>query len=133
MSAHTKYSYKLRPTYGLGEMLIEFFELDQDVLINDLIKLFSNKGFDIGETEEVWMVDEVWTTVNSKTGKFTIIKDTYGFVFLMASDTFEVIYEVDEILEKNDHFEKEEVNFDDYKLDKKQPGIEDEGSVDSAD
>jgi len=132
MKSGTKYGYQLRPTYGFDEMLIEFFEPDQDTLIDNLIKLFSQNGCEIGETEEVWMVDEVWTSVSSNAGEFTIIKDVYGFVFLMVSKNQQIIYEVDEILNKNASFEKEEVNFEDYRLDKKEPGPIDENKSDSA-
>lgn len=49
-------------------------------------------------------------------GEFTISKDIFGFVFIMAENNQECISKINSILEVTENFEKVVVNFEDYKL-----------------
>lgn len=127
------YTYKFRPLYGTEDMIIEFFVLNKAQLIEDLILVFKEKGFEVTGSEDMWMVEETWYHIKSKTVKFTIADALYGYVFIFPTDKNEYIFDIDNILKNNPLFEKEDVDFDDYKLNKPKSMDEDSGNNDKSD
>ncbi len=49
-------------------------------------------------------------------GEFTISKDNWGFVFIMAENNQECVSKINSILEVAENFEKVKVDFEKYKL-----------------
>ncbi len=78
----------------------------------------------IESVQDLWMNDEVMLKCESKEGKFLISKDVWDLVFIMDAESPNVINEIDKILNGSDLFQKEHVDFSDYKLQK-------EGSIQS--
>ena len=69
----------------------------------------------VDTVEDLWMNDEVLLHVSSDKGVFTLSKDIWDFAFIMAENNQPCIKLIDEVLNNNNLFEKEEVNFEDYK------------------
>ena len=68
--------------------------------------------------QDLWMNDEVIFTVDSDHGQFLLSKDNWDFALIMAEDNQSCILSIDKILSSNSIFKKEEVDFNDYKLEK---------------
>ena len=110
------YKYHLRPGYGSDKLLLQFFIDDNDVSFNnDLLATLQAINPKIDSIEDFWMNDEIVFCISSSCMNFYLSKDIWGFAFIMAENNQLAIKIIDEILSRSDLFEKEEVDFDDYK------------------
>jgi len=110
------YKYHLRPGYGSTELLLQFFLDDADTAFNsDLLTTLKTINPQIEAIQDLWMNDEVIFQISSNEGSFSLSKDIWGFAFIMADSNQLAIKRIAEILERSALFEKEEVDFDNYK------------------
>ena len=110
------YLYHLRPGYGSDKLLLQFFLDGDDVAFNnDLLATLQDINPKIDLVEDLWMNDEVVFHISSKHETFYLSKDIWGFAFIMAENNQLAIKIIDEILSRSDLFEKEEVDFDNYR------------------
>lgn len=110
------FSYKVRPGYGSDNLLIEFGRTGEiKPFILKLRELLEADGFIFGDTQDIWMNDEVWIELISSNGKSMITVDVWDFVFILADNNQEDIERIDKVLLKSNLFEKEEVDFSEYK------------------
>ncbi len=112
-----KYTYKMRPAYGGGNMLIEFdIYPDMDKFMEDLAVLLGGNGFSLGEVNDVWMNDEVWVELKSPQGSVMLTKDIWDMVFIMTinDQTPEVILAINDILEASNQFESTPYDIEEY-------------------
>lgn len=113
------YLYRHRPAYGSNKLLIELLPKNADKAFMDtLLNNLKEIELKIESIEDLWMNDEVMLKCESKEGKFLITKDVWDFVFIMDAENSNVINEIDKILNRSDLFQKEHVDFSDYKLKK---------------
>lgn len=110
------YSYKLRPAYGSKKYLIEFGRgTEKESFIPDLIENLKTLNCQIEYTLDLWMNSEIIIQVKSDSGSFELSKDIWDLIFIMAEENQELILKIDGILSENPLYEKESVNFNDYK------------------
>jgi hypothetical protein len=110
------YKYRLRPEYGSEKFLLEFLLDNKDTEFGkDLLTALKDINPKIDAVEDLWMNDEVLLNVSSDKGAFTLSKDIWGFAFILAENNQPCIDLIDEILSNSDLFEKEVVDFKDYK------------------
>ncbi|HTJ48982.1 MAG TPA: hypothetical protein VL443_05965 [Cyclobacteriaceae bacterium] len=110
------YQYKLRPAYGGNNLLLEFFiGSEQDDFMSDLFKAFNELDIQTKSVSDLWMNDEVVLELSSSVGDFSLSKDIWGFVFIMADNNHDGIKILDEHLIKSGNFEKLDVDFNLYK------------------
>ena len=115
-----KYAYKLRPGYNSSELLIEFTKTgNANDFIEQLISLLKKNNFVYKDTSDIWMNDEIWIHLNSDNGKITITKDIWDFVFILGEQNQNDIIIIDKILIESGNYEKENVDYSEYNLDKK--------------
>jgi hypothetical protein len=111
------YKYRLRPGYGSDKLLLEFLLTNTDPEFNkDLFTTLNVLKPRVEKVEDLWMNDEVLLEVSSEMWNFTLSKDIWDFAFIMADNNQLCIKRIDEILCKSSLFEKEEVDFEKYKL-----------------
>jgi hypothetical protein len=68
------------------------------------------------ETLDVWMNDEVWLTISSSVGEFTLTKDIWNFVFIIADEKNQSgIRIIEEHLATSGKFQKVIVDFSQYR------------------
>jgi hypothetical protein len=82
----------------------------------DLFTTLNNLKPRVEKVEDLWMNDEDLLEVSSEMGNFTLSKDIWDFAFVMADNNQLCIKRIDEILCKRSLFEKEEVDFEKYRL-----------------
>lgn len=117
MDKPIKYKYHYRPGYGSDSLLIEFISgVDNEAFGVDLFDAIKEINPQFVGQENLWMNDEILSTVNSDLGQFTISKDIWGLAFLMADDNQSCVFEVNNLLLNDNRFEKVEVDFNDVKL-----------------
>jgi hypothetical protein len=110
------YIYRLRPGYGSDKLLLEFLLTNTDTEFNkDLLTTLKVLNPTVDKVEDLWMNDEVLWQVSSDKGAFTLSKDIWDFAFIMADNNQHCINLIDEILCKSSLFEKEEVDFENYR------------------
>lgn len=110
------YKYRLRPGYGSDKLLLEFLLTNTDTEFNkDLFTTLKDLNPTADKVEDLWMNDEVLLQVSSYKGAFTLSKDIWDFAFIMADNNQHCINLIDEILCKSSLFEKEEVDFENYR------------------
>ena len=108
-----KYKFYFRPAHDSENLLIEFIsgvenaDFGKDIF--DAIKNISPKI--IGQ-EDLWMNDEVLYSVDSTFGIFTLSKDVWNLAFIMNENNQPVLTKINELLIKDDRFQKIEVNSD---------------------
>ena len=88
-------------------------ETDEKFL-NDFSTALHSINSIAGEKVDLWMNDEVIQHFTSDLGKFELSIDIWDCAFIMSKSQ-SVIHKIDEILQTNELFEKEEVDFSDYK------------------
>jgi hypothetical protein len=111
------YKYHLRPGYGSDKLLLEFFLDSSDAEFEkDLFTTLKDINPTVHAVEDLWMNDEVFLHVSVDKGTFTLSKDIWGFAFIMAENNQHCIKLIDEILNNSNLFEKEDVNFENYKI-----------------
>ncbi len=110
------YKYRLRPGYGSDKLLLEFLlDITDTEFQKDLFTTITGLNPKFDTVEDLWMNDEVLLHVSSDSGKFTLSKDIWDFAFIMAENNQACINLIDEILRNSILFEKEEVDFENYK------------------
>lgn len=110
------YKYRLRPGYGSDKLLLEFFLNDTDTEFDKILFItLKDINLKVDTVEDLLMNDEVLMHVSSDKGAFTISKDIWGFAFIMAENNQPCIDLLDGILSKSELFQKEEVDFENYK------------------
>lgn len=111
------FQYCLRLGYGSVNLLLEFFLGSQDADFDKvLFKVLESINPKVDAIEDLWMNDAILLQVSSDVGKFTISKDVWGFVFIMADENQHCIMRIDEVLGNSELFEKREVNYAEYKI-----------------
>ena len=108
--------FRLRPAYGSKELLIEFTSgPEKENFISTLGKALNSINVKIIGSKDLWVNDELLFEANSDLGTFSISIDTWSLAFITSKENQIVISEIDSILNENKYFEKEAVNFEDYK------------------
>jgi hypothetical protein len=111
-----QYKYRLRAGYGSNKLLLEFPLVGTNTEFGkDLFTAIKDICPNVDTVENLWMNDEVLLHVSSDKGPFTLSKDIWNFAFIMADNNQPCIKLIDEILNNCNLFEKEEVNFEDYR------------------
>ena len=111
-----KYRYKLRPGYNSDILLIEFANgAENESFFEDLKASLSEIDFHYEKIEDVWMNDEVHLHANSSAGPFLLTKDIWDMAFILADDNQDGLVRLDQILSESALFEKEKVDFGDYR------------------
>jgi len=100
-----KYKYRLRPCHDNLEILIEFINIDSD-FISCFIDSLAEINPRVTDIEDLWVNDEVLLHIQTERGTFLFSKDIYDFVFIMSEENQYIIYQIDELLEKNNVFLK---------------------------
>jgi len=96
-------------------LLLEFLLASTDTEFDkDLFTALKDIDPKVDTIEDLWVNDEVLLHVSSDKGTFTLSRDIWGFAFIMAENNQPCIKLIDEILNSNNLFKKEEVNFEDY-------------------
>ena len=113
------YKYYLRPAYGSKNLLLEFFIGSPETNFqDDLFLALESLALNIESVEDAFLSDSIVLHINSNKGKFLICKDVWGYVIIMAPDNQPCIILINDILNKSNRFEKEEVDFENYKKSK---------------
>lgn len=110
------YKYHLRPGYGSNKLLIEFIlkKLEKE-FAKDLFETLKDINPKVNIVEDLWMNDEILLHISSDKGSFLLSKDSWGFAFIIAEENQFVIEFIDNILNYSSMFEKEEVDFENYR------------------
>ncbi|GGF69653.1 hypothetical protein [Wenyingzhuangia marina] len=108
--------FRLRPAYGSKELLIEFTSgPEKSNFISNLEKALYSINVKIIGSKDLWINDEMLLEANCDLGTFSISIDTWGLAFIMSEKNQKVITEIDFILNENQDYEKEAVDFENYK------------------
>jgi hypothetical protein len=119
MDMPLKYKYHYRPGYGSESLLIEFISgVDNETFEADFFDAIKEINPQLTGREDLWMNDEILYTVNSGLGQFTLSKDIWCLAFLMSDDNQSCIFQINNLLLNDNRFEKIEVDFNDFKLNK---------------
>lgn len=111
------YKYCLRPGYGSDKLLLEFNLDSSDTEFNkDIMSTLMNINPKVDNVEDRWMNDEVVLHFSSDEGPFLLSRDIWDFAFITAEQNQLIIKRVDEIFSRSSLFEKEEVDFEKYKI-----------------
>lgn len=106
----------MRPEYGSDKLLLEFLLDNTDTDFGkDLLTALKDINPTIDSIEDLWMNDEVLLYVSSDIGFFMLTKDIWGFAFIMSEDNQSCIEAIDKMLFNNSIFQKEEVDYGNYK------------------
>lgn len=116
MDKPIQYKYHYRPGYGADSLLIKFLNGVESVVFGtDLFDAIKQINPKLAGGEDLWMNDEILYTINSDLGQFTLSKDIYDLVFLMADNNQSCVLQINNLLLKDNRFEKIEVDFNDFK------------------
>jgi len=111
-----KYKYRFRPGYGSDKLLIEFTSgVENKSFVHDLFDTIKELNPKIHDLQDLWMNDEVLYSVNSDLGQFILSKDIWNLAFIMSDDNQVCVTQINNLLIKDNRFEKVEVDFSDYK------------------
>ena len=111
------YKYYYRPGYNSDKLLIEFISgVENENFLDDLFDALKESDPGITEQQDLWMNDEVLFRVSCSLGQFTLTKDVYGLAFIMANGNQACLKEINDLLLKDDRFEKIEVDFTGYNV-----------------
>lgn len=109
------YKYYYRPGYGSTELLIEIFSgTEHPRFLDDFLAAIATLEPHIIKTEDVWASDEILLEIGTLSGTFTLSKDIWDWVFIMADNNQECISQINTMLVQNKNFEKLEVDFKKY-------------------
>lgn len=111
----SKFKYSFRPGYGSANFLIELLDGTDDDYFAAFMDAIQEINPMVTGSADLWMNDEFQLHLTSDIGSFSFSKDSWGFVFIEASHNQEGLKKIDSLLMIDDRFEKEAVNFDDYK------------------
>jgi hypothetical protein len=111
------YIYRFRPGYGSDKLLIEFVKgVNKDTFLTDLKAALSQIEMKIDSIEDLWMNDEVLFNVTSLEGEFILSKDIWDSAFIMSDENQECLNRINEVLNKNELFVREEVDYSEYEM-----------------
>lgn len=110
------YQYRYRPGYGSSKFLIEFANgvEDPDFFATFMEAIGELKPIVTGSAD-LWMNDEFQLHFTSMAGPFTFSKDVWNFAFVEADNNQACVGKVDALLSANKHFERLDINMEDYK------------------
>lgn len=69
----------------------------------------------IDAIHDLWMNDEMILEISSDEGPFWLSKDTWDLAFITTHKNQSIIKRIDALLSNSALFEKEDVDFEDYK------------------
>lgn len=115
-----KIIYRLRPAYGQTELLLEFyFSVENSVFKSELKSALRDLEIAFIKADDLWINDEMLYEINSKKhGNFELSIDSQGIAFILSKGNQNIILVIDKILSENPNFQKEAVDFENYKLNK---------------
>lgn len=110
------YKYKVRPGYGSKKLLVEFSPGKADeAFFGSIFKALEPIKVKTVDVVDLWMNDEIIWNMKSNVGEFELSKDIWDMVFILADDNQSVIKIIDDLLQKNHSFVKENVDCDEYR------------------
>lgn len=116
MQKSIKYKYHYRPGYGSDNLLIEFISgVENENFVVELFDALKNINPKILGHEDLWMNDEILYTIESTLGQFTLSKDNYDLAFIMSENNQACVEKINDILCKDNQFEKIEVDNNIYR------------------
>ncbi len=117
MSDSTIYSYRLRPGYQSKALLLEFRIQDNEYadLKYQLNRILIHISPKLIKETDVWHQDQRWFLYDSTIGEYEISVDSWGFVFILSEENQSAILSIETLLKNDANFQKEEVNFQNYK------------------
>jgi hypothetical protein len=117
MANRAKYTYHYRSAYGSANLLIEFVKgVEDDAFVTDFLEAITEINPQIVGHQDLWMNDEIEIAIQTDFGRFTLSKDIWGFAFIMSDENQSCLEKINNLLAKDDKFEKIEVDFDKYKF-----------------
>jgi hypothetical protein len=117
MANRAKYTYHYRPAYGSANLLIEFVNgVEDEAFAADFLEAIKKINPQIVGHQDLWMNDEIEIAIRTDFGRFMLSKDVWGFAFIMSDENQSCLAKINNLLVKDDRFEKIEVDFDKYKL-----------------
>lgn len=115
-SVGNTYLYYYRPEYHSERLLIEFIRgVERESFGHDLFDAIKAIHPTISGATDAWMNDEFFLTVVSDCGTFTLSKDIWGLAFIMSKESQDCLALINDLLEKDNRFEKLEVDFAKYR------------------
>lgn len=109
--------YYLRPCYGSDKLLVEFILDSSNMNFNEnILCALSSIHPKIDSVDDLWMNNEILFHISSDRGDFLLSKEIWDSAFILTENNQFIIKEIDNILSRNDLFEKIEVDFTKYKL-----------------
>lgn len=119
MNKSFKYKFHYRPGYGSDELLIEFFKgVEKENFGIDFFDAIKEINPILLGKEDLWMNDEIIYTINTDHGKFTLSKNVWDIAFIISENNQACLLQINNMLLKDERFEKIEVDFNDYKINK---------------
>ena len=116
MENSSKYHYKLRPGYKSQELLIEFFKgVDENAFLADVLITIAALDVQLLDVENLWMNDEMLYFFKTAQGNFRLSKDIWHNAFITCEQNQALILAIEQLLQKDEKFEKVEVDFEKYK------------------
>lgn len=105
------HSYKVRPGYGSGKLLIEFHsDSSEEKLVADLNAVLKAAGLIYHSIKDYFLIRRFKTP----TGPFEVDYDEWGFVWVFADENQDAIHFIDQLLQKSGLFQKEDVDYKQY-------------------
>lgn len=119
MEGNLHYQFYLRPGYGSTQLLIEIFKgAERDEFLAELMDAIQAIHSQWSAQHDLWMNDEMLVEMGTDLGVFQLSVDIWDLAFLMAADNQAVLLRIDALLQADARFEKVEVDFERYRLDK---------------
>jgi hypothetical protein len=110
------YKYRYRLGYDSESFLIEFVNgVENETFMTDIFDVIKEINPKLIEHYDLWMNNEILYKINSDLGQFTLTKDIWDFAFLLADDNQSCLLKINNMLLKDNRFEKIEVDFNDIK------------------
>jgi hypothetical protein len=114
------YAYHCRPGYGSEKLLLEFIRgAETPGFMEDLLAALDPLEPEWGEAREMWMNDDVWIDLWTRMGPLLFTRDIWGTAFIMGDENQVTIEVIDGLLRGHEEFEKIEVDFANYRREKK--------------
>jgi len=111
--------YRLRPGYGSEELLLEFVQgPERESFVAELMHALQSLNVRVQSTEYLLMNEEVLLSLQSDQGAFELSIDCWGLGFIMAKNNQDILIQIDAILVSHPHYQKEFVDFENYKTKK---------------
>lgn len=109
------YIYRFRPGYGSNEFLLEFTKnAGSEEFYLDLFDAFSSINCKTKVIEDEWNDDELVMQINADIGTFELSQDSQNTVFILTEDSQQGLKLLEELLQNNQNFSREDVNHKRY-------------------